>query len=143
MLCRRRSVGGLIRRVKRKRNVTVRITDMVTAFPPVDKVGVRLPRNRRGYEQNKNRKNFFTFFAFPIDKSAKDGIILSVAARRYALVAQLDRVLDYESRGQGFESLGARQKKTPPDWVVFFYSKRLEHQMNLKVFQSTKFRFDI
>ena len=63
--------------------------------------------------------------------------------RRYALLAQLDRVLDYESRGQGFESLGARQKKTPPDWVVFFYSKRLEHQMNLQVFQSKKFRFDI
>ena len=27
---------------------------------------------------------------------------------RYAPVAQLDRVLDYESRGQGFESLLAR-----------------------------------
>ena len=30
----------------------------------------------------------------------------------YALVAQLDRVLDYESRGQGFESLRARHKKS-------------------------------
>ena len=29
----------------------------------------------------------------------------------YALVAQLDRVLDYESRGQGFESLRARHVK--------------------------------
>ena len=28
-----------------------------------------------------------------------------------ALVAQLDRVLDYESRGQGFESLLAHQKR--------------------------------
>ena len=39
-------------------------------------------------------------------------IIQSVANKqRYALVAQLDRVLDYESRGQGFESLRARHKK--------------------------------
>lgn len=30
--------------------------------------------------------------------------------KRYAPVAQLDRVLDYESRGQGFESLLAHQK---------------------------------
>lgn len=29
----------------------------------------------------------------------------------HALVAQLDRVLDYESRGQGFESLRARQSR--------------------------------
>ena len=29
----------------------------------------------------------------------------------HALVAQLDRVSDYESEGQGFESLPARQKK--------------------------------
>ena len=50
-------------------------------------------------------------------------IIYTVAERRYALVAQLDRVLDYESRGQGFESLGARQKKkTPPCVVSFFFS---------------------
>ena len=29
----------------------------------------------------------------------------------HALVAQLDRVSDYESEGQGFESLPARQEK--------------------------------
>ena len=29
----------------------------------------------------------------------------------YVPVAQLDRVLDYESRGRGFESLLARQRK--------------------------------
>ena len=30
-----------------------------------------------------------------------------------ALVAQLDRVSDYESEGQGFESLQARQSRAP------------------------------
>ena len=33
----------------------------------------------------------------------------------HALVAQLDRVSDYESEGQGFESLRARQAKTASD----------------------------
>ena len=37
-----------------------------------------------------------------------------------ALVAQLDRVLDYESRGQGFESLLAHQVKPIPKWVSVF-----------------------
>ena len=41
--------------------------------------------------------------------------------RRYALVAQLDRVLDYESRGQGFESLRARHINASPIRVVRFY----------------------
>ena len=31
---------------------------------------------------------------------------------RFALLAQLDRVTDYESVGQGFESLAAHQEKT-------------------------------
>ena len=39
----------------------------------------------------------------------------------YALVAQLDRVSDYESEGQGFESLRARQKK-PHEIAVFWLS---------------------
>ena len=44
-----------------------------------------------------------------------DGIII-------ALVAQLDRVLDYESRGRGFESLRARQIRTRIDSLsLFFY----------------------
>ena len=30
----------------------------------------------------------------------------------YALIAQLDRVSDYESEGRGFESLSARQAKS-------------------------------
>ena len=35
--------------------------------------------------------------------------IISKLSINHALLAQLDRVLDYESRGQGFESLTARQ----------------------------------
>ena len=38
-----------------------------------------------------------------------------------ALVAQLDRVLDYESRGQGFESLLAHQEKPIPKRVSVFF----------------------
>ena len=34
----------------------------------------------------------------------------SEVAKRHALVAQLDRVSDYESEGLGFESLRAHQK---------------------------------
>ena len=39
--------------------------------------------------------------------------------RTYALVAQLDRVLDYESRGQGFESLPAHHENDIQSDVVF------------------------
>ncbi len=35
----------------------------------------------------------------------------------YAPVAQLDRVLDYESRGRGFESLRARHCHTKVVWL--------------------------
>ena len=38
---------------------------------------------------------------------------------KYALVAQLDRALDYESRGQGFESSRAHQ------FFLFSYHKGL------------------
>ena len=44
-----------------------------------------------------------------------------------ALVAQLDRVSDYESEGQGFESLQARQ--TCGEWMThrgFFLYRRKE-----------------
>ena len=41
-----------------------------------------------------------------------------------ALVAQLDRVLDYESRGQGFESLRARQEYGYRYAVSVFYFAR-------------------
>ena len=35
---------------------------------------------------------------------------------RYAPIAQLDRVTDYESVGRGFESLSAYQKNRYPFW---------------------------
>ena len=44
------------------------------------------------------------------------GVIIIIAL---ALVAQLDRVLDYESRGQGFESLLAHQRRLTNRLVVF------------------------
>ena len=39
----------------------------------------------------------------------------------YVPVAQLDRVLDYESRGRGFESLLARQRKKVPYGAFFVW----------------------
>ena len=39
---------------------------------------------------------------------------------RYALVAQLDRVTDYESVGRGFESLPAYQKSRYPLGYLLF-----------------------
>ena len=39
---------------------------------------------------------------------------------RYALVAQLDRVTDYESVGRGFESLPAYQKSRYPFGYLLF-----------------------
>ena len=47
-------------------------------------------------------------FLFSLDICERNDYNLFVVLR-HALVAQLDRVLDYESRGQGFESLRARQ----------------------------------
>ncbi len=38
--------------------------------------------------------------------------VLTGTSTENALVAQLDRVFDYESKGQGFESLRARQKRS-------------------------------
>lgn len=40
---------------------------------------------------------------------------------KYALIAQLDRVSDYESEGRGFESLSARHKRIYPIWDISFY----------------------
>ena len=40
---------------------------------------------------------------------------------RNALVAQLDRVTDYESVGQGFESLRARQKPSGEILEAFIF----------------------
>ena len=41
-------------------------------------------------------------------------------AMTFALLAQLDRVFGYEPKGQGFESLTARQKIGIPEWVFLF-----------------------
>ena len=43
-----------------------------------------------------------------------------------ALLAQLDRVFGYEPKGQGFESLAARQKEQLSllRWLFFFYIAR-------------------
>lgn len=46
-------------------------------------------------------------------------ILLAVKTNRYAPVAQLDRVSDYESEGREFESLPARQIKRIPIRVYF------------------------
>ncbi len=48
------------------------------------------------------------------------GIIMDVV-KRNALVAQLDRVFDYESKGQGFESLRARQTTDTAFAVSFVF----------------------
>ena len=49
-------------------------------------------------------------------------VIISSAVKipRFALLAQLDRVTDYESVGQGFESLAAHQEKTTDFLSVVF-----------------------
>ena len=51
--------------------MTVRMTDMVTAFPPADVVGVRLPQNSGGYKPNKNIKTFLLFSVFLLTNAQK------------------------------------------------------------------------
>ena len=46
----------------------------------------------------------------------------SVKRNTHAPVAQLDRVTDYESVGQGFESLPAYQKSGYPIWDNRFFN---------------------
>ena len=45
------------------------------------------------------------------------------ALTAFALLAQLDRVFGYEPKGQGFESLAARQKHGTPNGVPCFLLK--------------------
>ena len=64
----------------------------------------------------KNLLYFFLSSLFPLKKlltnfAGDDKIICVADEQQNALVAQLDRVSDYESEGQGFESLRARQRK--------------------------------
>ena len=56
------------------------------------------------------------------------------AKRRYAPVAQLDRVTDYESVGRGFESLPAYQKRVIPNGITLFW---YTGKMGLENFNST------
>ena len=50
---------------------------------------------------------------------------LKPISSEYALLAQLDRVFGYEPKGQGFESLAARQLRTITSVVVLnFLSAR-------------------
>ena len=39
----------------------------------------------------------------------------------YASLAQLDRVFGYEPKGQGFESLAARQKRSDTSVLLLFF----------------------
>ena len=45
----------------------------------------------------------------------------SLFLRQFVLLAQLDRALDYESRGRGFESLKARQKQAIREIILFLF----------------------
>ena len=46
-----------------------------------------------------------------IDNQLKKCYFIKAVARQYGLVAQLDRVFDYESKGRWFESRRAHQKR--------------------------------
>ena len=51
----------------------------------------------------------------------KDYVII-IKYQAYDSVAQLDRAFDYESKGQGFESLLGHQIKTHTNVWVFLYT---------------------
>ena len=59
-------------------------------------------------------------------------LYLGALSNAYALVAQLDRVTDYESVGRGFESLPAYQKFQIPIRVsgIFLYAGRDSNNLN-------------
>ncbi len=50
-------------------------------------------------------------FSFECDNILWQSELMPILSE-YALLAQLDRVFGYEPKGQGFESLAARHKKT-------------------------------
>ena len=56
----------------------------------------------------KNEKFLISFLGNALTIPYRNARIY-LALKAYALVAQLDRVSDYESEGQGFESLSAHQ----------------------------------
>ena len=74
----------------------------------------------------KNLLYFFLSSLFPLKKlltnfAGDDKIICVADEQQNALVAQLDRVSDYESEGQGFESLRARQETVCQQAYGFFF----------------------
>ena len=74
-----------------------------------------------------NQKNFSTFFKKVLAFSFYVCYYMQALEVRYALVAQLDRVTDYESVGRGFESLPAYQKSRYPfGYLLFCYAERLD-----------------
>ena len=75
--------------------------------------------------QRHDKKTFFlkTFknnFKKWLTKPKMSGKIHHVPNGTYALVAQLDRVTDYESVGRGFESLPSHQEKPEHIGVLVF-----------------------
>ena len=67
------------------------------------------------------KENFFIFFKKVLAFSFFLCYYMQALERvRYALVAQLDRVTDYESVGRGFESLPAYQKSRYPFGYLLF-----------------------
>ena len=71
--------------------------------------------------------NFFIFLCLSLDKQWIKRYNSIRCRKVHALVAQLDRVFDYESKGQGFESLRARQNNRHRFlWCrLFFLSARV------------------
>ena len=96
----------------------VRMTAIATVFTPFSVV-LSYPLPGKICAANKF-ENFLDFLNFHLTFLIIGDIIYCVADTAYALVAQLDRVFDYESKGQGFESLRARQaKNTTVRWCFF------------------------
>lgn len=67
-----------------------------------------LCKRKRKNEKSLQKRKFLLHFCELFDTITK--LILSFCSRSCGLVAQLDRVFDYESKGRGFESRRAHQE---------------------------------
>ena len=76
-------------------------------MPPVSKSAGKAPRSAAREAHNKTLKKRLTF---PSDYAK----VYELSEDSRGLVAQLDRVFDYESKGRGFESRRAHQRKGSP-----------------------------
>ena len=66
--------------------------------------------NKKALSRGKGKKIFFIFVKKGLTKETKSSIIGKYEiSTTFAALAQLDRVFGYEPKGQGFESLAARQ----------------------------------